>query len=172
MTTSDDYVVEHKKSRVAVYPGSFDPVTYGHLDIIQRSAKQFDRLVVAVLNNTSKNPLFSVEERKEILREVTKPYPNVEVDSFRDLLVRFMKTKNANVIVRGIRSVTDFEYELQLASTNHLLDEEIDTIFIPTSPKFSYLSSSIVKEIAHFDGDVHELVPPYVEMRLKQQYNR
>ncbi|MFD0587876.1 pantetheine-phosphate adenylyltransferase [Paenibacillus sp. GCM10027627] len=160
-----------KKERIAVYPGSFDPVTYGHLDIIRRSAKQFDRLVVAVLNNTSKNPLFTVEERKELLREVTKEIPNVEIDSFRDLLVRFMKSRNADVIIRGIRSVTDFEYELQLASTNHLLDGEIDTMFMMTNPKYSYLSSSIVKEIAQFKGEVRELVPPQVEARLKEKYD-
>ncbi|RJE86704.1 pantetheine-phosphate adenylyltransferase [Paenibacillus sp. 1011MAR3C5] len=159
-----------KKERIAVYPGSFDPVTYGHLDIIQRSAKQFDRLIVAVLNNTSKNPLFSVAERKELLREVTKDLPNVEIDSFRDLLVRFMRSKEADVIIRGIRSVTDFEYELQLASTNHLLDGEIDTMFMMTNPKYSYLSSSIVKEIAQFKGEVKELVPPVVEARLKEKY--
>ncbi|MDQ6419303.1 pantetheine-phosphate adenylyltransferase [Paenibacillus sp. LHD-117] len=156
-----------KKERIAVYPGSFDPVTFGHLDIIKRSAKQFDRLIVAVLNNTSKNPLFTVEERKELLAEVTKDIPNVEIDSFRDLLVRFMRSKQADVIIRGIRSVTDFEYELQLASTNHLLDQDIDTMFMMTNPKYSYLSSSIVKEIAMFRGEVHELVPPEVEVRLK-----
>ncbi|MFF2088958.1 pantetheine-phosphate adenylyltransferase [Paenibacillus sp. NPDC058174] len=159
-----------EKLRVAVYPGSFDPVTFGHLDIIRRSAKQFDQLIVAVLNNTSKNPLFSVEERKEMLREVTSDIPNVTVDSFRDLLVRFMKSRNANVIIRGIRSVTDFEYELTLASTNHLLDSEIDTIFMMTNPKYSYLSSSIVKEIAQFKGEVTELVPQAVERRLIEKY--
>jgi len=159
-----------EKLRVAVYPGSFDPVTFGHLDIIRRSAKQFDQLIVAVLNNTSKNPLFTVEERKEMLREVTSDIPNVTVDSFRDLLVRFMKSRNANVIIRGIRSVTDFEYELTLASTNHLLDSEIDTIFMMTNPKYSYLSSSIVKEIAQFKGEVTELVPQAVERRLIEKY--
>ncbi|WP_256975611.1 pantetheine-phosphate adenylyltransferase [Paenibacillus sp. MY03] len=158
-----------KKERVAVYPGSFDPVTYGHLDIIKRSARQFDRLVVAVLNNTSKNPLFSVEERMELLAEVTKDLPNVEIDSFRDLTVRLVKSKNGDVIIRGIRSVTDFEYELQLASTNHLLDPDIDTMFMMTNPKYSYLSSSIVKEIAMFEGEVRELVPPEVEVRLKEK---
>lgn len=158
-----------KKERIAVYPGSFDPVTYGHLDIIKRSARQFDRLVVAVLNNTSKNPLFSVEERMELLAEVTKDLPNVEIDSFRDLTVRLVKSKNGDVIIRGIRSVTDFEYELQLASTNHLLDPDIDTMFMMTNPKYSYLSSSIVKEIALFEGEVRELVPPEVEVRLKEK---
>ncbi|OBZ16836.1 MULTISPECIES: pantetheine-phosphate adenylyltransferase [Bacillales] len=160
----------NKQERVAVYPGTFDPVTYGHLDIIRRSAKQFDRLIVAVLNNSSKNPLFSVEERKALLAEVTRDIPNVEIDSFRDLLVRFMKSRQANVIIRGIRSVTDFEYELQLASTNHLLDAEIDTMFMMTNPKYSYLSSSIVKEIAQFHGAVHELVPPVVETQLREKY--
>lgn len=158
------------KVRIAAYPGSFDPVTCGHLDIIRRSAKQFDRLVVAVLNNTSKNPLFSVEERKELLREATKDIPNVEIDSFRDLTVRFMRSKGADVIVRGIRSVTDFEYELMLASTNHQLDKDIETVFMMTNPKYSYLSSSIVKEIAQFDGEVHDLVPPAVEVALKEKY--
>ncbi|WP_339208890.1 pantetheine-phosphate adenylyltransferase [Paenibacillus sp. FSL K6-3182] len=164
-------MLTNKQERVAVYPGTFDPVTYGHLDIIRRSAKQFDRLIVAVLNNSSKNPLFSVEERKALLTEVTRDIPNVEIDSFRDLLVRFMKTRQANVIIRGIRSVTDFEYELQLASTNHLLDDEIDTMFMMTNPKYSYLSSSIVKEIAQFHGAVYELVPPIVEKQLREKYN-
>lgn len=159
-----------EKLRVAVYPGSFDPPTYGHLDIIRRSAKQFDHLIVAVLNNTSKKPLFSVEERKEMLLEVTSDIPNVSIDSFRDLLVRYMKSRNANVIVRGIRSVTDFEYELTLASTNQHLDDEIDTIFMMTNPKYSYLSSSIVKEIAQFHGPVSELVPPAIDKRLQEKY--
>ncbi|MCR8656184.1 pantetheine-phosphate adenylyltransferase [Paenibacillus endoradicis] len=158
-----------RPERVAVYPGTFDPVTYGHLDIIQRSARQYDRLIVAVLNNTSKNPLFTVDERKELLTEVTKDFPNVEIDSFRDLLVRFMRLKQASVIVRGIRSVTDFEYELQLASTNYMLDDGIDTVFMMTNPKYSYLSSSIVKEIAKFQGDVSQLVPPEVEKRLREK---
>ncbi|MFD0711226.1 pantetheine-phosphate adenylyltransferase [Paenibacillus sp. GCM10027626] len=156
--------------RIAVYPGSFDPVTLGHLDIIRRSAKQFDHLIVAVLNNSSKNPLFSVDERKVLLTEVTKDLPNVSVDSFRDLLVRFMRTRNAQVIIRGIRSVTDFEYELQLASTNHQLDEGIETIFMMTNPRYSYLSSSIVKEIAQFHGNVKDLVPPEVELALQDKY--
>lgn len=159
----------NQQQRVAVYPGSFDPVTYGHLDIIQRAARQYDRIIVAVLNNTSKNPMFSVEERKDILHKVTKDFPNVEVESFRDLLVRFMRMKNASVIIRGIRSVTDFEYELQLASTNHMLDEGIDTVFMMTHPKYSYLSSSIVKEIAKFQGDVSQMVPPEVEKRLREK---
>ncbi|MNJ39788.1 Phosphopantetheine adenylyltransferase [compost metagenome] len=156
--------------RIAVYPGSFDPVTKGHMDIIQRASRQFDRLIVAVLNNTSKNPLFTVEERKELLREATQHLPNVEIDSFRDLLVNYMDYKQAHVIVRGIRSVTDFEYELQLASTNHKLNSEVETIFMMTNPKYSYLSSSVVKEIATFHGDVSDLVPSIVEEALKGKY--
>lgn len=159
-----------RKARIAVYPGSFDPVTLGHLDIIRRAAKQFDKLIVAVLNNTSKNPLFSVDERKKLLAEVTRDMPNIEIDSFRDLLVRYMKSRDADVIIRGIRSVTDFEFELQLASTNHHLDNEIETIFMMTNPKYSYLSSSIVKEIAMFQGDVGELVPAGVEAALQAKY--
>ncbi|RAP76304.1 pantetheine-phosphate adenylyltransferase [Paenibacillus montanisoli] len=159
-----------RKPRVAVYPGSFDPVTCGHLDIIHRAAKQFDHLIVAVLNNSSKNPLFSVDERKELLTEVTKELPNVTIDSFRDLLVNFMRSRNADVIVRGIRSVTDFEYELQMASTNHQLDSEIETIFMMTNPKYSFLSSSIVKEVAKFNGNVQDLVPPEVREALIAKY--
>jgi pantetheine-phosphate adenylyltransferase len=158
-----------QQQRVAVYPGSFDPVTYGHLDIIQRASRQYDIIIVAVLNNTSKNPMFTVEERKDILREVTKQFPNVQVESFRDLLVRFMRMKNASVIVRGIRSVTDFEYELQMASTNQMLDDGIDTVFMMTHPMYSYLSSSMVKEIAKFQGDVSKMVPPEVELRLREK---
>ena len=161
--------LEHE-FRIAVYPGSFDPVTLGHLDIIRRAAKQFDLVIVAVLNNTVKTPLFSVEERKELLAGVTSDLQNVEIDSFRDLLVRYMRSKKAQIIVRGIRSVTDFEYELQMASTNRQLDEDIETVFMMTNPKYSYLSSSIVKEIAKFNGPVHDLVPPIVEGALQRKY--
>ncbi|MGP0583615.1 pantetheine-phosphate adenylyltransferase [Paenibacillus timonensis] len=161
---------EQRKLRVAVYPGSFDPVTKGHMDIIQRASRQFDRLIVAVLNNLSKKPLFTVEERKELLTQVTGHLPNVEIDSFRDLLVNYMDYKKADVIVRGIRSVTDFEYELQLASTNHKLNSEVETIFMMTHPKYSYLSSSVVKEIASFHGDVSDLVPPEVERAMREKF--
>ncbi|WP_281887719.1 pantetheine-phosphate adenylyltransferase [Paenibacillus sp. YYML68] len=156
--------------KIAVYPGSFDPVTNGHLDIIQRAAKVFDKLIVAVLNNTSKNPAFTVEERKELLRQATSDMPNVEIDSFRDLLIHYMKEKNAQLIVRGLRAVTDFEYELQLASTNRKLSEDIETFFMTSSPQFSYLSSSIVKEIARFSGPVVDLVPPVVERALREKF--
>lgn len=157
--------------RVAVYPGSFDPVTKGHLDIITRASRQFDRLVVAVLNNKSKNPLFSVEERVELLEQVTKELPNVEVDSFRDLTANYVRVKGADVIVRGIRSVTDFEYELQLASLNKKLNKDAETIFMMTDPIYSYLSSSVVKEIASFGGEVKDLVTKEVEEALRNKVN-
>lgn len=166
MTTEPKHTV-----RVAVYPGSFDPVTMGHMDIITRASKQFDLLIVAVLNNLSKNPLFTVEERKELLRQVTSHLPNVEIDSFRDLLANYVRQKDAHVIVRGIRSVTDFEYELQLASTNHKLNPDAETIFMMTNPKYSYLSSSLVKEIAHFNGDTSDLVSPEVDVALRAKFS-
>ncbi|WP_028545106.1 pantetheine-phosphate adenylyltransferase [Paenibacillus taiwanensis] len=157
--------------RIAVYPGSFDPVTLGHLDIIERAAKQFDRVIVAVLNNLSKKPLFTVEERKELMKETTAHLPNVEIDSFRDLLVNYMDQKQAHVIVRGIRTVTDFEYELQMASTNQKLNPRIETIFMMTNPKYSYLSSSMVKEIARFRGSVVDLVTPEVDAAMRSKYS-
>ncbi|MDU0201402.1 MULTISPECIES: pantetheine-phosphate adenylyltransferase [Paenibacillus] len=155
---------------VAVYPGSFDPVTYGHLDIIHRAAKVFDKLIVAVLNNTSKNPLFTLEERMELIRTVTKDLPNVEVDGFRDLMVNYMKHRNVRLIVRGLRAVSDFEYELQMASTNHKLNSDVETFFMTSKPTYSYLSSSIVKEIARFHGPVVDLVPPEVEIALQNKF--
>lgn len=160
---------EHMK--IAVYPGSFDPVTLGHLDIIHRAAKHFDRLIVTVLNNTNKNPLFSVEERKELLIEVTKDLPNVEVDSFSELLINYMRTKRAHIIVRGLRAVSDFEYELQLATTNHKLNPQIETFFMMTNPQYSFLSSSIVKEIARYNNPVGDLVPEAVEHALKRKFS-
>jgi pantetheine-phosphate adenylyltransferase len=167
------YSDEHaRRPRTAVYPGSFDPVTLGHLDIIERAAKQFDKLIVAVLNNSSKKPLFSIEERLVLLCTVTKLWPNVEVDNFDDLTVNYMDAKNGDVIVRGIRSVTDFEYELQLASTNRKLNPRVETIFMMTNPQYSYLSSSIVKEIAKYGGDISELVAPEVEAALRDIYRR
>jgi pantetheine-phosphate adenylyltransferase len=155
---------------IAVYPGSFDPVTNGHLDIIHRAAKVFDKLIVAVLNNTSKNPLFTLEERMVLISKVTKDLPNVEVDGFRDLLINYLKTKNVNLIVRGLRAVSDFEYELQMASTNQKLDENVETFFMTSTPKYSYLSSSIVKEIAKFHGPVTDLVAPEVQEALRLKF--
>jgi pantetheine-phosphate adenylyltransferase, bacterial len=159
------------KQRTAVYPGSFDPVTNGHLDIIRRAAKQFDTLIVAVLNNTKKQPLFTVEERTDLLRQVTADIGNVVVDSFRDLLVNYMHMKNAQVIIRGLRAVSDFEYELQMASMNRNLSDRVETFFMMTNPKYSFLSSSIVKEIAQFHGQVTDLVPEPVERALKRKFS-
>jgi len=164
--------VRIRKESVAIYPGTFDPVTLGHMDIIRRAAKQFDRLIVAVLNNLSKNPLFTVEERMDLLRQATADIPNVEVDGFRDLLVNYVRQKDAQVIVRGIRTVTDFEYELQNASINHNLNPDAETIFMMTNPKYSYLSSSVVKEIAHFGGNVSDFVTPEVEQAMKLKFNQ
>jgi pantetheine-phosphate adenylyltransferase len=163
-------VLHHSQVKVAVYPGSFDPVTFGHLDIIRRAAKQFDRLVVAVLNNTTKNPLFSLEERMALLRDVTADLPNIEIDGFRDLLINYMAKKQAHVIVRGLRAVSDFEYELQMASMNHKLSADVETFFMMTNPTYSYLSSSIVKEIAKFHGPVSDLVPMEVEKALQNKF--
>ena len=147
----------------AIYPGSFDPVTYGHIDIIERSADIFDELIVAVLNNKAKSPLFSIDERVNILKEVVKDIPNVTVQSYEGLLVDFAMANDAGVIVRGLRAVTDFEYELQLAQTNSVLNSGVDTMFLTTSLRYAYLSSSTVKEVASYGGDISKFVPPFVE---------
>ncbi len=160
----------HHGITIAVYPGSFDPVTYGHIDIIRRASKVFDKLIVAVLNNTSKQPLFSLEERMTLLTQVTRDLPNVHIDGFRDLLVNYMHVRDVKLIVRGLRAVSDYEYELQMASTNQKLDDNIETFFMTSKPEFSYLSSSIVKEIAKFHGPVTDLVPPEVEEALKRKF--
>ncbi len=155
----------------AVYPGSFDPVTFGHLDIIRRAADIVDHLTVAVLNNKAKTPLFSVEERVNILKEVTKDIPNVSVESFEGLLTDYAKAKDIHVSVRGLRAITDFEYELQIAQTNRKLSNgELDTIFLTTSLEHSYLSSSSVKEIASFHGDISQCVPEYVAKLVYKKY--
>ena len=155
----------------AIYPGSFDPVTYGHLDIIKRAADIVDHLTVAVLNNNTKTPLFSVEERVNILKEVTKDIPNVSVESFSGLLIDYAKEKDIHVSVRGLRAITDFEYELQIAQTNSKLSSgQLDTIFLTTSLEYSYLSSSSVKEIASFKGDISQLVPEYVAKLVYEKY--
>ena len=134
--------------KIAVYPGSFDPVTLGHYDIIERTSKIFDKVILGVLNNRAKSPLFSAEERVNMLKEVTVSLTNVEVQSFEGLLIDFVRQNGAAIIVRGLRAITDFEYELQLAQTNRVIAPEVDTIFLTTNLKYSYLSSSIVKEIA------------------------
>lgn len=155
---------------IAVCPGSFDPVTYGHLDIITRASKVFDTVVVAVLNNQSKNPLFTVQERLDLLKEVTKDLKNVEVDYFNGLLIDYVTEKKADAIVRGLRAVSDFEYELQIASMNRKINEDVETFFIMTNNKYSFLSSSIVREIAKYNGPVTDLVPSAVEKALKEKF--
>ncbi|MBQ6660245.1 MAG: pantetheine-phosphate adenylyltransferase [Lachnospiraceae bacterium] len=148
--------------KVGIYAGSFDPITLGHLDIIKRAARLTKRLIIAVLNNSAKKPAFSVEERVEMIRKVTKDIPGVEVMTYSGLTVDFAKEQNANVLVRGLRAVTDFEYELQIAQGNHKLNPDVDTVFLTTSVEYSYLSSSIVKEIASYGGDISQFVPEEV----------
>lgn len=143
----------------AIYPGSFDPATYGHLDIIKRAAALFDEVVVGVLNNSVKSPLFSVEERVNILEKATKDIPNVIVKPFDGLSVNFARENQAKVIIRGLRAVTDFEYELQMAQTNRVLAPDIDTVFLTTSLEYAYLSSTIMKEVAMFNGDLSKFAP-------------
>ena len=156
----------------AIYPGSFDPVTYGHIDIIERAADIFDELIVAVLNNSAKQPLFSIDERVNILQEVLKGIPNIRILSYEGLLVDFAMECTANVIVRGLRAVTDFEYELQLAQTNSVLNEGVDTIFLTTSLKYAYLSSSTVREVASYGGDIAKFVPPLVQKLTYEKYGK
>ena len=155
------------KNVLAIYPGSFDPVTNGHLDLIERGAKIFGRLTVSVLRNLDKDPLFSIDERVEMLREVTRPWPNVEVDVFSGLLVEYAQLREANVILRGIRAVSDYEYELQMAMMNRKLNPNVETVFMLPALAYSYLSSHLVREIARLGGPMTGLVPPAVEQRLR-----
>ena len=155
--------------KVAIYPGSFDPVTYGHYDIICRSCKIVEELIVGVLNNKAKTPLFSVGERVRMLEEVTKDIPNVEVQSFDGLLIDFMRQNHAKVIVRGLRAITDFEYELQMAQTNRKMNADVDTMFLATSLEYAYLSSTTVKEVAFCDGNISEFVPEPVVEKVQEK---
>lgn len=157
----------------AVYPGSFDPLTFGHLDIIKRAADIFDELTVSVLNNKAKTPLFSVDERVKILKEATKDLPNVKVESFSGLLIDYARENGYHVSIRGLRAITDFEYELQIAQTNAMLSKgELDTMFLTTSVEYSYLSSSGVKEIATFGGDISKCVPEFVAKLVYERCNQ
>jgi len=156
----------------AIYPGSFDPVTYGHLDIIRRAADIFDVLIVSVLNNRAKTPLFSIEERVNMLREELKDVPNVRIESYEGLLVDYARENGAEVIIRGLRAVTDFDYELQLAQTNRKLsDNEVDTVFLTTDLKYAYLSSSTVREVASFNGDISKFVPENIAKAVYEKYS-
>ncbi len=155
---------------IAIYPGSFDPITLGHLDIIERGCKLFERVIVAVLRNPSKSPLFTVEERVEQIRKCTVDLPNVEVDSFAGLTVEYARLSNATVLLRGLRVLSDFEKELQMAHTNETLWDEIETVFLATSNEYSFLSSSVVKEVARFGGSVDHLVPRAVALDIYRCY--
>ncbi len=156
--------------RIAVYPGSFDPITNGHLDIIARASRLYDKVVVGVLNNTSKSPLFSAEERLDMISHEIGGLDNVTCDVFNGLLVDFAKQKGATVIVKGLRTVADFEYEFQMALLNKALNPEYETMFMMTDTKFSYISSSMVKEVAKYQGRLDGLVPPYVAEKIKAKY--
>ncbi len=156
----------------AIYPGSFDPVTFGHIDMIERSAKIVDELVVAILVNSAKNPLFSVEERVSMLREITGHVPNIKITSFHGLLIDYARKVDASIIVRGLRAVTDFEYELQIAQTNRIVDDRVDTVFLTTSLEYAYLSSTIGKEVASYGGDISHFVPEQLIDRIYAKFSR
>ena len=157
---------------LAIYPGSFDPITNGHLDLIERGAKLFDKLIVAILRNESKEPLFTVEERIDMLQDVVRDYSNVEVDSFHGLLVDYAARKKASVILRGIRAISDYEYELQMALMNSRLAPGIETVFLMSSEEYSFISSKLVKEVFGLGGNISGLVPPSVKARLKDRVSR
>ncbi len=158
-------------SLIAIYPGSFDPITNGHLDLIQRGSRMFDNLVVSILRNDVKKPLFSVEERTEMLREVVHVYPNVTVDSFDGLLVDHASAHSATVLLRGIRAISDYEYELQMALMNRRLRPDIETVFMMSNEAYSFISSRLVKEVFGLGGSITGLVPPSVEARLHRRMN-
>ena len=156
--------------KTAIYPGSFDPLTNGHVDIIKRGYKIFDKIIVAILHNVSKKPLFSVEERIHMIRECTKDFPNIEIDHFNGLLIEYAKDKNVNAIIRGMRVVSDFENEFQMAMMNRSLNRDIQTIFLMTGLRWVFISSSTIKEVASFGGDVSKMVPAYVNKKLIEKY--
>ena len=154
---------------IAIYPGSFDPVTYGHLDIIKRAVKIFDKVIVAVAHNNEKDPLFSVPERVELLKKATKGIKGIEVDDFHGLVVDYVRRKNARVVVRGLRMISDFEYEFQMALTNRKLTDDVETIFMMPSEAYSYLSSKLIKEIASLGANLKGFVPGFVEKAIKSK---
>lgn len=156
--------------RIAIYPGTFDPITNGHLSILSRALKIFDKLIIAILNNPNKEPLFSIEERVEMMRDVLKNKPNIEIDYYDGLLVDYAVQKEANVIIRGLRALSDFEYEFQLSLMNRKLNRDVQSIFLMTDYKWFYISSTIIKEAASLGGDISGLVPPLVCRKLKEKY--
>lgn len=160
------------KKITAIYPGTFDPVTNGHLDIIERASKLFDKVIITVAVNSSKKPLFTKEERLDMIKNVTKKFKNVTVDVFDGLLVAYAKKKKASVIIRGLRAISDFDYEFQIALTNRKLEPEVNTIFLMPSEKYSFLNSSLVRELASFKANVKEFVPDYVFKKLKEKYRK
>ncbi len=162
-------VQEGKKLKTAIYPGSFDPITKGHLDVLKRAAGIFDKVIMAVLVNGSKNSFLPLDDRIELIKESCKDLDNVEVDSFDGLTIDYAKLKGANILIRGLRAVSDFEYEMQLSQTNSALAPEINTVFLITKPKYNFISSSTVKEIATMNGDVSKFVPPPVAKYLKEK---
>ncbi len=157
---------------IAVYPGSFDPVTYGHLDIIRRGLQIFDEVVVAVARNSQKNSLFSIDERVGLIREVLKNDPRVTVDTFTGLLIEYVASQNAHVIIRGLRAISDFEYEFQIAQMNSTIGHNIETMFMMTSVQYGYLSSSIVREVCSLGGNIDSFVPPEVKAAMRMKYSR
>lgn len=158
--------------KIFIYPGSFDPITLGHIDIIERASKITDKLIVAILINSEKKSLFSIDEKMEMINESVKHIKNVEICYFDGLLVDFARRKNADTIVRGLRAVTDFEYELQMAQTNRKLYDKIDTIFLLTNLEYSYLSSSVVKQVAEMKGDISDFVTPFVKEKVLLKYRK
>jgi pantetheine-phosphate adenylyltransferase len=157
--------------KIAIYPGSFDPITYGHMDIIGRALKIFDEIIVSVFTNNNKKPLFSVEERIDMLRNVLGSKNNIKIDCFNGLLVDYLKKKKINVVIRGLRAISDLEYEFQVAAANRTLYREIETVFFMPRQRYSYLSSSVVRDISFFGGDVSKMVHPYVSRKIKQKIN-
>ncbi len=157
---------------IAIYPGSFDPFTHGHMDIVKRGLEIFDTIIIAVANNSEKNSLFTATERVDILKQLTEDNPRLRVETFDGLLVNYVVAKKARVILRGLRAVTDFEFEFQLAQMNHTVCQQVETLFMMTSPKFAYLSSSIVKEVGRLGGDISKFVPPLVKEELLKKFGQ
>ncbi|KAB2879208.1 pantetheine-phosphate adenylyltransferase [bacterium] len=155
--------------KTALYPGTFDPLTFGHIDIIERAAALFDRVIVTVAKNPKKTPLFTAEEREDMIREAVKSWPNVTCESFDGLLVQFAKDRQAKALIRGLRVISDFEYELQMAHVNRRLAQEVVTILMMPGEKYTYLNSSIVKEVASFGGDIQSFVPPFIADKIKNK---